>query len=76
MKHALMNLDDGVTDNEGGYAVCHSHRPVSDFGRNQAGGEDLRRMNPLSATYPKLFSFGVGGIEDTCGKLVGFDEHV
>ncbi|KIK34584.1 hypothetical protein CY34DRAFT_26824 [Suillus luteus UH-Slu-Lm8-n1] len=76
MKHALMNLDDGVTDNEGGYAVCHSHRPVSDFGRNQAGGEDLRRMNPLAATYPKLFSFGVGGIEDTCKKLVGFDEHV
>lgn len=76
MKHALMNLDDGITNNEGGYAVRHSHRPVSDFGHNQAGGEDLHRMNPLAATYPKLFPFGVGGIEDTHGKLVGFDEHV
>jgi len=72
MKHALMNLDE-VSDKEGGYVVCHSHYPVSDFGRNQSG-ED--RKNPLAATYPKLFPYGVGGIEDTRGKSVGFDEHV
>ncbi|KAG2138763.1 hypothetical protein BD769DRAFT_1351083, partial [Suillus cothurnatus] len=72
MKHALMNLDE-VSDKEGGYVVRHSHYPVSDFGRNQSG-ED--RKNPLAATYPKLFPYGVGGIEDTRGKSVGFDEHV
>ncbi|KAG1844540.1 hypothetical protein DFJ58DRAFT_844032 [Suillus subalutaceus] len=68
MKHALMNLDDGVTDNEGGYVVRHSHYPVSDFGCNQIGGENLHMMNPLAMTYPKLFPYGVGGIEDTHGK--------
>jgi hypothetical protein len=72
MKHALMNLDE-VSDKEGGYVVRHSHYPVSDFGRNQSG-ED--RKNPLAATYPKLFPYGVGGIKDTRGKSVGFDEHV
>ncbi|KAG2087899.1 uncharacterized protein F5147DRAFT_748484 [Suillus discolor] len=70
-----MNID-GTSEKEGGYAIRHSHQPVSDFGRNQVGGEDLDRKNPLATTYPKLFPYGVGGIEDTRGKFIGFDEHV
>ncbi|KAG1727657.1 uncharacterized protein EDB91DRAFT_1086323 [Suillus paluster] len=57
MKHALMNID-GMSEKEGGYAICHGHHPVSDFGRNQVGGEDSDRKNPLAATYPKLFPYG------------------
>ncbi|KAG1859029.1 hypothetical protein DFJ58DRAFT_715769 [Suillus subalutaceus] len=71
MKYALMNLD----DNEGGYAVRHSHNPVSDFARDR-GGKESNRINPLAATYPKLFPYGVGGIEAMRTKSVGFDEHV
>lgn len=71
MKYTLMNLGD---KSEGGYAVCHSRGPVSDFARDQGG--ELNRINPLAATYPKLFPYGVGGIEETRTKTVGFDEHI
>ncbi|KAG1764658.1 hypothetical protein EDD22DRAFT_1042520 [Suillus occidentalis] len=74
MKHALTNLGDPA-NNEGGYAVRHSGLPVSDFGRNP-GGEESKRINPLAATYPKLFPYGIGGIEATRTKYVGFDEHI
>ncbi|KAG1772012.1 hypothetical protein EV702DRAFT_1181371 [Suillus placidus] len=50
-------------DNEGGYAVHHR-------------GEESNRINPLAATYLKLFPYGVGGIEAMQTKSVGFDEHI
>lgn len=58
---------------EENYAVRHSRYPVPDFGRFQ-GSE--RSINPLAATFPRLFPFGVGGIESDRQKTVGFQEHV
>ncbi|KAG2029220.1 hypothetical protein BDR03DRAFT_936868 [Suillus americanus] len=50
MKYTLTNLGD-----DEGYAVHHNHNPMSDFA--------FHRINPLAATYPKPFPYGVGGIE-------------
>ncbi|KAH7930556.1 hypothetical protein BV22DRAFT_1000478 [Leucogyrophana mollusca] len=77
MKYALTNMDD--ESKEGGYVVRHSRLPVSDFGKWQAddgsNGTALQ-VNPLAAAYPKLFPYGVGGIEADHNKTVGFDEHI
>ncbi|KAH7926341.1 hypothetical protein BV22DRAFT_1009279 [Leucogyrophana mollusca] len=75
MKYALTNMDDN--SKEGGYVVRHSRLPVSDFGRQRSEDNPSQsRVNPLAAAYPKLFPYGVGGIEANRIKTVGFDEHI
>ena len=71
MMNAMNNMVGG--SEEESYAVRHSGHPVPDFGRFQ-GSE--RTINPLAATFPKLFPFGVGGIESDRRKMIGFQEHV
>jgi hypothetical protein len=71
MVNAMNNMVGASEDDS--YAVRHSHHPVPDFGRFQ-GSE--RSINPLAATFPRLFPFGVGGIESDRPKSVGFQEHV
>ncbi|KAH7924255.1 hypothetical protein BV22DRAFT_1047590 [Leucogyrophana mollusca] len=75
MKYALTNL--GNDSKESGYVVQHSRFPVSDFGKPRSGdAADEGKPNPLAAAYPKLFPYGVGGIEAKRRKTVGFDEHI
>lgn len=75
MMFALTNIED--TSKEGGYAVCHSHAPVSDFGMPRPGeSHGPHHVNPLAAAFPLLFPYGIGGIEEERKKSVGFNEHV
>lgn len=62
---------------EGAYAVRHSRRPVSDFGRPRPGEEsDSERHNFFEKAFPCLFPYGRGGIEADRAVDVGFLEHV
>ena len=72
MAKAMSNLGSSLEEER--YAVRHSCHPVADFGRSMQGVE--HNVNPLAATFPKLFPYGVGGIESDRPKLVGFSEHV
>jgi len=75
MKYALTNMEDKSELKEGGYAVRHSLMPVSDFGSGQRG-ECNPNLNPLAAAYPVLFPYGIGGIEASREKKIGFNEHI
>ncbi|KAF8441323.1 hypothetical protein L210DRAFT_3644628 [Boletus edulis BED1] len=71
MKYALANQQ----DSEGGYIVRHGVKPLSEFGTGR-GDRTAPTENPLAATYPVLFPYGIGGIEAKRERKVGFEEHV
>ena len=70
MSHALTNLFDA--SQEGGYAVRHSMWPINDFGENV---KVTGAQNPLTAAFPILFPYGVGGVEAEHGTKVTLREH-
>ncbi|KIK79550.1 hypothetical protein PAXRUDRAFT_36425 [Paxillus rubicundulus Ve08.2h10] len=72
-KYAVTNMGD--KSKEGGYAVCHSHLPVSEFGSGRQGDPNPM-INPLEAVYPTLFPYGIGGIEGDREKTIRFNEHI
>jgi hypothetical protein len=72
MMYALANFQD--KEREGGYAVRHSSRPVSDFGRTVDG--TVLEKNPIEAAYPALFPYGEGGIESERPQVVAFSTHI
>ena len=75
MKYALTNMEDKSESKEGGYAVRHSLMPVSDFSSDSESGQH-KNLNPLAAAYPTLFPYGIGGIEASREKKIGFNEHI
>ncbi|KAG9023799.1 hypothetical protein FRB95_012477 [Tulasnella sp. JGI-2019a] len=55
---------------EGGYAVQHSKKAVSDFGKPPKGATDVERAaaagalnNPMTSAFPGLFPYREGGFE-------------
>ncbi|KIO05487.1 hypothetical protein M404DRAFT_25202 [Pisolithus tinctorius Marx 270] len=78
MTWGLVNLwDEGQ---EGGYAVKHGGKPVSDFGRPQQKPHILQpadsKRNFFEKAYPCLYPYGEGGIERTQPVPIDFGEHV
>ncbi|KIN94543.1 hypothetical protein M404DRAFT_90965, partial [Pisolithus tinctorius Marx 270] len=78
MTWGLVNLwDEGQ---EGGYAVKHGGKPVSDFGRPRQSPHILQpadsERNFFEKAYPCLFPYGEGGIERTQPVPIDFAEHV
>jgi hypothetical protein len=74
MTYALANLTN--EQGEGGYVVRHQW-PVSEFGRPKPGTiSESSPRNPLMASYPCLWPYGVGGIESDRSEVVSFNEHV
>ncbi|KIN98994.1 hypothetical protein M404DRAFT_156273, partial [Pisolithus tinctorius Marx 270] len=70
MAHALANLNDSTQ--EGGYVVRHGTTPITDFGSDAAKNGC---PNPLAATFPTLFPYGIGGIEDDRSTKLSLREH-
>jgi hypothetical protein len=62
---------------EGGYAVKHGRRPVSDFGvpRQDCEG-NAHGKNYFEKAFPCLFPYGCGGIKAARVVSVSFREHV
>ena len=73
LTHALANLSD-----EGGYAVRHGWKPVSDFGKPRQGEqhEAGTEHNFWALAFPCLFPYGEGGLEAERRVRVPFAEHV
>ncbi|KAG8728401.1 hypothetical protein FRC10_005011, partial [Ceratobasidium sp. 414] len=71
MMHTLANLT-SASNQEGGYAVRHGRTPVNEFGRGRMWSSELSSdsgtsssSNNLSVnTFPWLYPYGEGGIED------------
>ncbi|KAG1865004.1 hypothetical protein DFJ58DRAFT_838742 [Suillus subalutaceus] len=63
---------------EGGYAVQHGQKPVSDFppNPNEHGKQGEEHHNFFEKAFPCLFPYGEGGIEATQAVKVDFGEHV
>ncbi|KIO10905.1 hypothetical protein M404DRAFT_21123 [Pisolithus tinctorius Marx 270] len=70
MMYVLANLMDATQ--EGGYVVCHSVRPIGDFGKNTI---ENGTPNPLAAAFLCLFPYGLGGVEAECSINVSLCEH-
>lgn len=75
MRWGLMNMwKDG---HEGGYAICHSHKPVSDF---PAVGDDshcpMDQHNFFEKAFPCLYPYGQGRIEGARPIPLGFPKHI
>ncbi|KIN95600.1 hypothetical protein M404DRAFT_100163, partial [Pisolithus tinctorius Marx 270] len=78
MTWGLVNLwDEGQ---EGGYAVKHGGKPVSDFGWPRQSPHILQpadsEQNFFEKAYPCLFPYGEGGIEHTQPVPIDFAEHM
>ncbi|KIO05456.1 hypothetical protein M404DRAFT_54843, partial [Pisolithus tinctorius Marx 270] len=78
MTWGLVNLwDEGQ---EGGYAVKHGGKPVSDFGRPRQKPHILQpadsERNFFEKAYPCLYPYGEGGIERTQPVPIDFGEHM
>lgn len=58
MKYVLSNMK----GKEGGYVVQYGVQLLSEFGFGH-GSQDPPILNPLAATYPVLFPYGIGGVE-------------
>ena len=70
MSYTLANLFD--TSQEGGYAIRHSMSAINDFGEN---ANLTGALNPLAATFPILFPYGIGGIEAERPIKVSLRDH-
>ena len=76
MKWGLENLwKDG---REGGYAVRHGRRPVSDFPPREAGDGECPADQPnfFEKAFPCLYPYGRGGLESRRPVLLDFPEHI
>ena len=70
MSYVLVNLFD--TSQEGRYAIRHSMSAINDFGKN---ANLTGALNPLSAAFPILFPYGIGGIEAEWPIKVSLRDH-
>jgi hypothetical protein len=76
MLYALANIS-GNGDVEGGYAARWGSNPVNTFPKPKNGATlDPEIPNPITAAYPSLFPYGIGGLEAEREVSVPFETHV